>query len=76
MATECQTVIAGKIRFHDVPISTASLLDKVKKHNVAFHEVGAWVNQYLSKERENILKLRLDSNKGLAKALQAARDSM
>merc|ERR1719295_757255 len=53
------TVIAAKIKFHDVPISTAGLLERVKKNNVAFHEVAEWLNQYLTNEREKIIKLHI-----------------
>jgi len=52
------TVIAAKIKYHDVPISTAGLLEKVKKNNVAFHEVSDWLNEYLSNERAKIQKLQ------------------
>merc|ERR1719334_1360034 len=53
------TVIAAKIKFNDVPVSTLGLLEKVKKNKVAFHEVAEWLNQYLTNEREKIIKLHI-----------------
>ena len=53
-----QTVIAAKIKFHDIPISTSTLWEKVKAAQLSFHEVADWLNEFLSAERAIIEQLR------------------
>lgn len=57
------TVIAAKIKFNDIPISTATLWDKVKQANLSFHELADWLNKYLSEERRRRKSLQDKADK-------------
>jgi len=63
------TVIAAKIKFNDIPISTSTLWDKVKEAQLKFHEVADWLNAYLYAERHKIAQVQDIANRQRIKSI-------